>query len=142
MNASEQEPREEGSPKNNLEYDFLKLRKHYRLTQADLAELLKVSKNYICQIETGRKIPSQSLVELVQRIEKELAINPPAHRIRDALGGNSLDDNPASEYMRKVWAAARNDRYLEGYILTKLKLEFPIDKPPFVAENNDGLREN
>ena len=141
MNAPKQEPCEVESPKNNLEYDFLKLRKHHRLTQADLAELLKVSKNYICQIETGRKIPSQSLVELVQRIEKELAINPPAHRVRDALGGSSLDENPASEYIRKVWAAARNDRYLEGYILTKLKLEFPINKPPFVAENDEGLQE-
>lgn len=122
----------------NLEYDFLKLRKHYRLTQADLAELLKVSKNYICQIETGRKIPSQSLVELVQRIEKELAINPPAQRVRDAVGSYSLQDNPASEYMRKVWAAARNDRYLEGYILTKLKLEFPVDRAPFVSEENEA----
>jgi transcriptional regulator with XRE-family HTH domain len=141
MNVKELRPetREVAHENNTLEYDFLKLRKHYRLTQADLAELLKVSKNYICQIETGRKIPSQSLVELVQRIEKELAINPPAHRIRDAVGGYSLEDNPASEYMRKVWAAARNDRYLEGYILTKLKLEFPIDKPPFVAEEKDQL---
>ncbi len=119
---------------NGLEYDFLKLRKQYRLTQADLAELLKVSKNYICQIETGRKVPSQSLVELVQRIEKELAINPPAQRLKDAVGSYPLHDNPASEYMRKVWAAARNDRYLEGYILTKLRLEFPINKPPFVPE--------
>ncbi len=122
---------------NGLEYDFLKLRKQYRLTQADLAELLKVSKNYICQIETGRKVPSQSLVELVQRIEKELAINPPAQRLKDAVGSYPLNDNPASEYMRKVWAAARNDRYLEGYILTKLKLEFPIHKPPFVPDDQE-----
>ncbi len=125
---------------NGLEYDFLKLRKQYRLTQADLAELLKVSKNYICQIETGRKVPSQSLVELVQRIEKELAINPPAQRVKDAVGGYSLHDNPASEYMRKVWAAARNDRYLEGYILTKLRLEFPIHKPPFVPDEKEKSR--
>ncbi len=135
---SEENEQSQSVESHGLEYDFLKLRKHYRLTQADLADLLKVSKNYICQIETGRKVPSQSLVELVQRIEKELAVNPPAQRLRNAVGGYSLQDNPASEYMRNVWAAARNDRYLEGYILTKLKLEFPIDKPPFVSESTEN----
>ncbi|HLS28313.1 MAG TPA: helix-turn-helix transcriptional regulator, partial [Opitutales bacterium] len=59
------------------EYDFLKLRKQFGLTQADLGELLKVSKNYICQIETGRKVPSETLVALARRIEQELEAQTP-----------------------------------------------------------------
>ena len=116
-------------------FDFLGLRKKYRLTQAELADMVKVSKNYICQIETGRKVPSQSLVELAQRIEHELAVSPPLKN--PSLGSESsmVGENPAIEYVRKLWKAAQNDRHLEGYLVTQLKLTFPLDKAPFASDN-------
>lgn len=111
-------------------FDFLKLRKTYGLTQSDLGDLLKVSKNYICQIETGRKVPSETLVALAQRIENELAA---ASSSRDVtMSGGQSSRNEAMRYLDKVWAAAGDDRDLQGYIVTKLKLAFPLDKPPFV----------
>lgn len=126
---------EEAPPK----FDFLQMRKRYRLTQAELADMVKVSKNYICQIETGRKEPSDSLVELAQRIDQELAVNPPL-KIPVARGSSTLiGENPAIEYLRKVWKSAQGNRDLEGYITTQLKLTFPLDKPPFVdLPDNDG----
>ncbi|MCH8474451.1 MAG: helix-turn-helix domain-containing protein [Opitutales bacterium] len=119
---------QEISPK----FDFLQMRKRYRLTQAELADMVKVSKNYICQIETGRKEPSQSLVELAQRIDRELAVNPPAKTPMIGRTNTLVGENPAIEYLRKVWKAAEGDRDLEGYITTQLKLTFPLDKRPFV----------
>ncbi|MCC5788700.1 MAG: helix-turn-helix transcriptional regulator [Opitutales bacterium] len=113
-------------------FDFLQMRKRYRLTQAELADMVKVSKNYICQIETGRKEPSQSLIELAQRIERELSVNPPLKLPTSGRSSTVIGENPAIEYLRKVWRAAEGDRDLEGYITTQLKLTFPLDKRPFV----------
>lgn len=121
----------ENQRNEGMSFDFLKLRKQYRLTQAKLADLLKVSKNYICQIETGRKVPSESLVELVQRIEKELAANPPSDFRKDLGGAHTLEENPAVAYARELWAAAKGDKNLEGYVVTKMKMCLPLDKPPF-----------
>ena len=112
-------------------FDFLRMRKRYRLTQAELASMVKVSKNYICQIETGRKEPSESLVELAQRIEQELAVNPPIKAPGHHQETLYVGENPAIEYVRELWKKANGDRYLEGYLVTQLKLTFPMDKPPF-----------
>jgi DNA-binding XRE family transcriptional regulator len=111
------------------EFDFLKLRKGFGLTQSDLGNLLKVSKNYICQIETGRKVPSETLIALAQRIEKELA--EASSSSRDVpMSASQASRNAAMGYLDQVWAAAGEDKDLQGYIMTKLKLTFPLDKPP------------
>src|SRR5690625_5134717 len=114
------------------EYDFLKLRKQFGLTQADLGELLKVSKNYICQIETGRKVPSETLVALARRIEQELEAQTPLRDSPDSPGEVSRKN--AFEHLEKVWEAAEGDKNLQGYIVTKLKLVFPLDQLPFAKE--------
>jgi transcriptional regulator with XRE-family HTH domain len=112
------------------EFDFLKLRKTYGLTQSDLGNLLKVSKNYICQIETGRKVPSDTLIALAQRIERELA--EASSSSRDVpTSASQASRNAAVAYLDQVWAAAGDDKDLQGYITTKLRLSFPLDKPPF-----------
>ncbi len=113
------------------EYDFLKLRKSFGLTQSDLGNLLKVSKNYICQIETGRKVPSETLIALAGRIEKELAEASASSR-DVAVSSGQASRNAAMAYLDQIWAAAGEDKDLQGYIMTKLKLTFPLDKPPFV----------
>ena len=119
-------------------FDFLQLRKRYRLTQAELADMVKVSKNYICQIETGRKDPSDSLVELAQRIERELESNPPRLLSKSSQPATVIGENPAIEYLREVWKAADGDRDLEGYITTKLKMTFPLDERPFKDSSKEG----
>lgn len=116
-------------------YDFLKLRKSFGLTQSDLGDLLKVSKNYICQIETGRKVPSETLIALAQRIERELAETTPSRGLPTSPGQASK--NSALSYLEKVWAAAGDDKDVQGYIMTKLRLAFPLDKPPFAPSSND-----
>lgn len=110
------------------DYDFLKLRKEFGLTQADLGDLLKVSKNYICQIETGRKVPSETLIELAHRIEGELAERGRSHDSPSSPG--EAERKAAHEYLDKVWRAAADDKNIHGYIVTKLKLIFPLNKPP------------
>lgn len=111
-------------------YDFLKLRKTYGLTQSDLGNLLRVSKNYICQIETGRKVPSGTLVALAERIERELA--EASTSAREMSGGTGqASRRVAMEYLDRVWRAAGDDSDLQGYVITQLKLTFPLDKPPF-----------
>jgi transcriptional regulator with XRE-family HTH domain len=119
----------------NEDYNFLKLRKSFGLTQSDLGDLLKVSKNYICQIETGRKIPSETLVALAQRIEGELA---EAATSNDPSGsGGQSSRGEAFRYLEKIWGATGEDRDVQGYVLTKLKLAFPLDRPPFVFSSED-----
>lgn len=118
---------------NGQDFDFLKLRKRYGLTQADLGQLLKVSKNYICQIETGRKVPSETLTALAQRIEQELEAEAPLHEASNSPG--EVSKKIAFEHLEKVWAAAEGDKNLQGYIVTKLKLVFPLDRLPFSKEN-------
>jgi transcriptional regulator with XRE-family HTH domain len=120
------------------DFDFLKLRKAYGLTQSDLGNLLKVSKNYICQIETGRKVPSDTLIALAQRIERELA--EASASSRDVpLSSSQASRNAAMAYLDQVWAAAGDDKDLQGYITTKLRLSFPLDKPPFAqVEHHHG----
>lgn len=120
------------------EFDFLKLRKAYGLTQSDLGNLLKVSKNYICQIETGRKVPSETLIALAQRIERELA--EASSSSRDVpISASQASKNAAMNYLDQIWAAAGDDKDLQGYIMTKLKLTFPLDKPPFAkVEATEG----
>ena len=113
------------------QFDFLALRKRYRLTQAELAEMVMVSKNYICQIETGRKVPSPALIQLARRIERDLSLNPPLKNGNPSKDIHDKVENPAFEYLRKVWKKAEGDRHLQGYIITQLKLTFPLDKPPF-----------
>lgn len=115
------------------EYNFLKLRKSFGLTQSDLGDLLKVSKNYICQIETGRKVPSETLVALAQRIEGELAEAAANSSNDSGASGGQSSRNEAFRYLENVWAAAADDRDLQGYIVTKLKLAFPLDKAPFAT---------
>ena len=114
----------------NQEIDFLKLRKSYGLTQSDLGNLLKVSKNYICQIETGRKVPSETLTALAERIEGELAEASASSR-EVPLSAGQASRNVAMDYLDQVWSAAADDVDLQGYIMTQLKLTFPLDKPPF-----------
>lgn len=115
------------------EYDFLKLRKAYSLTQSDLGDLLRVSKNYICQIETGRKVPSETLIALAQRIERELAEMSSSRDL--PLSAGQASKNAAFQHLEKVWAAAGEDRDLQGYVVTRLKLAFPLDKPPFASSS-------
>lgn len=122
--------------KKQSQFDFLALRKRYRLTQAELADMVMVSKNYICQIETGRKVPSPSLIQLARRIERELAINPPLKNQDLAYNDPENGSNPAFDYLRKVWEMTEGDRHLQGYIVTQLKLTFPLDKPPFSTSGN------
>lgn len=110
-------------------YDFLKLRKTYGLTQSDLGNLLKVSKNYICQIETGRKVPSETLIALAHRIDRELMAASSAED--SSVGGTQATRNKVLGYLDQVWAAVGDDRDLQGYVVTKLKLVFPLDRPPF-----------
>jgi transcriptional regulator with XRE-family HTH domain len=117
------------------DYDFLKLRKTYGLTQSDLGDLLKVSKNYICQIETGRKVPSETLIALAQRIERELGEMSSSRDLPTSAGQASK--NSAMQYLERVWAAANDDRDLQGYIVTKLKLAFPLDKLPFARSTSE-----
>lgn len=117
-------------------YDFLKLRKDFGLTQSDLGDLLKVSKNYICQIETGRKVPSETLVSLAQRIERELAEMSSSRDLPTSAGQASR--NAALKYLEEVWAAAGDDKDVQGYIMTKLKLTFPLDQAPFRKSSEEG----
>lgn len=118
---------------SSQEFDFLKLRKAYGLTQSDLGNLLKVSKNYICQIETGRKVPSDTLIALAQRIERELA--EASTSSRDVpVSPSQASKNAAMSYLDQVWESAGEDKDLQGYIMTKLKLSFPLDKPPLARE--------
>ena len=123
------------SENNNQDYDFLKLRKAYGLTQSDLGDLLKVSKNYICQIETGRKVPSETLIALAQRIERELGEMSSSRDLPTSAGQASR--NAAFQYLEQVWAAAGDDRDLQGYIITKLKLALPVEGPPFVRASQE-----
>jgi transcriptional regulator with XRE-family HTH domain len=117
------------------DYDFLKLRKSFGLTQSDLGDLLKVSKNYICQIETGRKVPSETLIALAQRIERELAEMSSSRDL--PLSAGQASKNTAMQYLEQVWAAAGEDRDVQGYIITRLKLAFPLDKPPFAGSSSE-----
>ncbi len=119
------------------DFDFLKLRKDFGLTQSDLGNLLKVSKNYICQIETGRKVPSETLVALARRIKRELAEMSSSRDLPATAGQASK--NAAMKYLEQVWEATKEDRDVQGYVITKLKLIFPLDRPPFSqgASSND-----
>ncbi len=58
------------------------LRISFGWQQKDLAEKLNLSTNYLCQIETGKRIPSADIVE---RIAKEFNIS------KDALNFLSTD---------------------------------------------------
>ncbi len=117
--------------KKNPIFDFLKLRKTYGLTQSDLGDLLKVSKNYICQIETGRKIPSDTLIALSQRLENELAEGVPLGV--DGVGAPGPSPRrQALQYLDELFSASGDDLAVQGYILTRLKMAFPMDQPPFV----------
>lgn len=118
------------------DYDFLKLRKAFGLTQSDLGDLLKVSKNYICQIETGRKVPSETLIALAERIEEELEAESSARELGGS--GGQASRNEALRYLDEVWAAAGEDRDLQGYIVTRLKLVFPLNQPPFVEPSDEA----
>jgi|GEM_PF-4497858 len=122
----------------NSEFDFLKLRKAYGLTQSDLGNLLKVSKNYICQIETGRKVPSETLIALAQRVERELS--EASSTSRDVpMSASQASKNAAMSYLDQVWQAAGDDKDLQGYIMTKLRLTFPLDKPPFAKVKAESV---
>jgi len=58
------------------------LRISFGWQQKDLAEKLDISTNYLCQIETGKRLPS---ADIVGRIAKEFNIS------RDALNFLSTD---------------------------------------------------
>lgn len=58
------------------------LRISFGWQQKKLAEMLNISTNYLCQIETGKRIPSADIIE---RIAKEFKIS------KDALNFLSTD---------------------------------------------------
>ncbi|WP_009964054.1 helix-turn-helix domain-containing protein [Verrucomicrobium spinosum] len=61
------------------------LRTRLGLTQRDFAEKLKLSVGYVYQLEAGKRAPSESLLVLLDLIEKEAAATPsPRSKMRDA----------------------------------------------------------
>lgn len=54
-----------------------------RLTQGELSELLRVSRNYVAQLETGRKTPSPQL-DLIFRALEERPVDPDGESLTSA----------------------------------------------------------
>ena len=52
--------------------DIKKLRTQYRLSQKALGELLGVSRNYIYYLERGERIPSKTLMLLLDYVSEKL----------------------------------------------------------------------
>jgi transcriptional regulator with XRE-family HTH domain len=65
--------------------------------QKDLAEKLNISTNYLCQIETGKKIPSADIVE---RIAKEFKISKDALNFLSTDIPGELDEENAGNYKK------------------------------------------
>lgn len=73
------------------------LRISFGWQQKDLAEKLKISTNYLCQIETGKRIPSADIVE---RIANEFNISKDALNFLSTDTPGELDAENAGHYRK------------------------------------------
>ncbi|KAF0221145.1 MAG: putative transcriptional [Geobacteraceae bacterium] len=73
------------------------LRISFGWQQKDLAEKLKISANYLCQIENGKRIPSPDIIE---RVAKEFKISKDALNFLSTDIPGELDTDNADNYRK------------------------------------------
>jgi transcriptional regulator with XRE-family HTH domain len=73
------------------------LRISFGWQQKDLAEKLDISTNYLCQIETGKRLPSADIVE---RIAKQFNISKDALNFLSTDIPGELDQDNAVNYRK------------------------------------------
>ena len=73
------------------------LRISHSCSQKELAERLEISTNYLCLVETGKRLPSD---ELISRIAKEFKISKDALDFLSTGVPNELDEQNSIKYRK------------------------------------------
>jgi len=111
-------------------------RKRLGLTQEEFARRLMVSRNYISQIESGKKKPALRLLRQIEALTKSTTVSPvdPGEPLSGGeKAAAALDDGAAAlrseirTYIERLLAIAGNDPTRLGWVLTQLHIHL---RPP------------